>query len=306
MDNWTFVHATDIHVGSPKSFRFQPAWNENWQTARQQIVDIGPDLLLLGGDLARDGRLHRYELAAVQADLDALPFPYHVVAGNMDTGNKHTDVQGPADRTDDLDLNLSSENLDNFSAVFGPHQWSFVHKNVRFTGICDMVAGSSLPEEDEFWGWMESLTELPPCDHHVWMMHSPLFIDDLHEPNSDITKPEEYNAWYFGIDEPHRGRIFDVMQAAGVDLVLSGHVHCRKTHEAEGIRFVIGASTAFQQWADRWPDGDVTLGFLRCDVTDAGIEPTFAPLARASTAKGYGPGGHPRPELRDYSIAWER
>ena len=49
MQSWRFVHATDIHVGSPRSFRYQPAWNENWQTARQQIIELEPDLLLVGG-----------------------------------------------------------------------------------------------------------------------------------------------------------------------------------------------------------------------------------------------------------------
>ena len=137
-------------------------------------------------------------------------------------------------------------------------------------------------------------------------MHSPLFIDDLREGNFDVRDAAQYNAWYFGIDEPQRGRLFDVMKATGVELVLSGHVHCRKTHRAEGIRFEIGASTAFPQWADRWPDGDATLGFELCRVTDGGIEVEFVPLARTSSARGYGPGGHPLPELRDYSIAWEK
>ena len=51
MKPWTFVHAADIQVGSPRSFSFAPAWNENWQTARKQIIEINPDLLLIGGDL---------------------------------------------------------------------------------------------------------------------------------------------------------------------------------------------------------------------------------------------------------------
>ena len=96
MGAWSFVFATDIHVGSPRSYRFAPAWNENWVTARKQIVGIHPDLLLLGGDLTRDGGLpkHRYELEDIKTDLDALPFPYRVTPGNMDTGNKHTEVPG--------------------------------------------------------------------------------------------------------------------------------------------------------------------------------------------------------------------
>jgi hypothetical protein len=42
----------------------------------------------------------------------------------------------------------------------------------------------------------------------------------------------------------------------------------------------------------------------RFDVTDAGINETFVPLQYESRAEGaYGPGGHPPPEERDYSLA---
>lgn len=304
MNNWTFVPATDIHVGSPRSFRFAPAWNENWQTARKQIVEIDPDLLLLGGDLARDGRFHKYELEAIKADLDSLPFPYHVVPGNMDTGNKHTDISGPSGM--DIRLNLRSEDLQQFASVFGPLWWSFVHKGVRFSGFCDMVAGSGLPEEKELWQWLEAQHEQPKAKHHIWIMHSALFTEDLHEPNYDITNPDQRTDWYFGIDEPARSRIMEVFKTTGTDIVISGHIHCRKLHRAEGIRFQIGPSTAFPQWGDRWEDGDPTLGFLKYDVTDQGIESTFVPLEKVSTAKGYGPGGHVLPEKQDYSLAWEK
>jgi len=306
MKPWTFVFATDIHVGSPRSFRFEPAWNENWRTAREQIVEMGPDLLLLGGDLARDGSLHRYELEAIKADLDGLPFPYRVVPGNMDTGNKRTDVQGADSTRDDVSLNLTSRRLEQFSSVFGPAWWSFVHKEVRFSGFCDMLAGSGLPEEKALWEWLDAQRRLPGARHHVWVMHSPLFLDDPHEPNFDITDPERYLQWYFNIDEPHRGRIMDVFKATGAAVVACGHVHCRKTHCVGGIRFDIGPSTAFSQVENHWDDGDPTLGFLRYDVTEEGIAYTFVPLGRVSAATGYGPGGHPLSSQRDYSIAWEK
>ena len=304
MAPWTFLHATDIHVGSPRSFRFQPAFSENWQTARTQMMALGPDLLLLGGDLTRDGNLHRFELEAIKQDLDALPFPYHVVPGNMDTGNKHTQV--PSANRDDVRLNLTSAQLRQFEEVFGPSQWSFIHKGVRFSGFCDMLAGSGLPEEEGLWRWLEAQKALPRAERQVWLMHSALFVDRREEPNHDIRDPAQYHNWYFGIDEPHRSRLFEVFQATGADLVLSGHVHCRKLHEAGGIRFQIGPSTAFAQWGDRWPDGDPRLGFLRYEVTDSGIQGSFVPLQRLSQARGYGPGGHPTPEERDYSIAWEK
>ncbi len=303
---WTFAHVADIQVGSPRSFRFAPAWNKNWETARRQILATQPDLLLVGGDLTRDGSLHRYELEAVARDLRDLRFPVHVVPGNMDTGNKHAHAQGPNPDRDDLSLNITSAEIQQFESVFGPSHWSFVHKGVRFSGLCDMLLGSGLPEEERLWAWLERQKRLPRQKHHVWMMHGALFIDDVHEPNWDITHPEQYLRWYFGMDEPRRGRLFEVFQATGADLVITGHIHCRRSIVVEGIRFDYAPATCMAQFAARWPDGDPVLGFTRYDVTDEGIRGTFVPLERVSTKRGYGPGGHPLSEARDYSIAWEK
>lgn len=311
MESWTFVAVADMQPGSPRSYRYRPAWGENWKTARQQILEINPELLLIAGDLTRDGSIHRFELEEMKEDLDALPFPYHVVPGNMDTGNKHTLRNGSRPqnsvRMDDIDLNVTSQQLRQFAEVFGPLHWSFVHKNVRFSGFPDVAVGSGLPEEENFWKWAESLATQPNEEHHVWIMHYALFVDDLHEPNWDITKPEEYTAWYFSIDEAHRSRLMNLFKATGADIVITGHIHCRKVHHAEGIRFDLAPGAAFPQWANHWPDGDPTLGFLRYDVSDNGIECIFVPLEKVSEDRRvYGPGGHPKPECRDYSLAWEK
>ena len=306
MTPWTFIHATDIHIGSPRSFRYAPAWNANWQTARRQIVAIRPDLLLVGGDLARDGSIHRFELENVRADLDALPFPYHVIPGNMDTNNKHTPISGHQPGRNDVELNVATEDLDNYRAVFGRPWWTFVHKNARFTGLGGMLLGSGLPLEAELWDFLESLHELPRPQYHIWLTHYPLFTQSPEESTWDITAGEQYREWYFGLDRPGRDRLLEVMRATGATRVLSGHTHVRRQFTVAGIHFDVGASTAFTQAGPNWPDGDHTLGFQRYDVTDDGIAYTFVPLAEVSVAKGYGPGGHPRPDQRDYSKAWER
>lgn len=305
-DPWTFVHVADIQVGSPKSFRFAPAWNENWRTARAQILDIDPEFLLVGGDLTRDGALHRFEMEEIKADLDSLPFPVHVIAGNMDVGNKRSDVNGAREDRDDRDLNMTTENLDRFESVFGPLWWSFEHKNLRVSAFPDMLLGSGLPREGQLWDWLETQTKKPLADHQIWMMHYAMFADSLDEPNHDITKLDEYLGWYFTIDNPYRSRLMEIFKATGTDRVITGHIHCRKDHVAEGIAFDLAPATCFSQWDDRWPDGDPTLGFYRYDVYEDHIEKTFIPLDSISTAKGYGPGGHPRPEERNYSKAWEK
>ena len=312
MQPWTFVIAADMQVGSPESFRYQPAWAENWETAKKQIRDISPDLLLIAGDLVRDG-FNRYELEAFKRDVDALMYPVHVVPGNMDTGNKYTDRNPPGHSTEkeqftDLELNITSRKLKSFAGFFGDLWWSFVHKDVRFSGISDVVLNSGLPEEEAFWHWAEELQDQPPARSHVWIMHYPSFIDRPDEGNWDIGDPEQMQDWYFSIDEPGRSRLIEVFHTtAGREqtIVASGHIHCRLHQTFAGIQYDKAPAVGFPQWADRWEDGDTTLGFLRYDVCDDGIKRTFVPLEKVSDKEGFGPGGHPNPVYYGHPPAWE-
>ena len=308
METWKFVHVCDTQPGSPRSFRYRPAWIENQQTAYAQIKRLQPELILHGGDLTRDGTLHDFELEEAKASLDALQIPYHAIPGNMDIGNKFTDVQSGQPNRDDIAANVTSENIERYQKYFGRFPWTFVHRNVRFSGVYAALAGSGLPEEKYFWEFMESLPQQDPAQHHVFMMHYALFLDSPDEDSPLITDPERTHDWYFAISDPHRNRIFDLLKKANVDIVLSGHIHCRRlVQEFEGIRFYKAAATGFGQWADKWPDGDTTLGFFEFTVLPQGLEERFVPLEKVSArTDGYGLGGHPRPDQRDYSLAWEK
>lgn len=300
------MHVADPQPGSPRSFRYAPAWAENWQMAMQQIRENRPEILLVGGDLTRDGSIHEFEFVEIKKDLDSLGVPYHVIPGNMDTGNKHAGCQGAWNNRNDPDLNVTSDQLQVFIRHFGPINWTFIHKNVRFTGFYEAVAGSGLPEENDMWQMLEDLANRPRTTHHVAMTHYPLFMDAIDEDTFDLTKPDEYLPWYFSVDREHRIRIAALLRQAGVSIVISGHIHCFKRDIADGIRYIKAPATCMSQMTNRWPDGDGTLGFLRFDVTDDAIREELVPLRSVSTKKGYGPGGHPKPEQRDYSLAWEK
>jgi predicted phosphodiesterase len=310
LEPWTFVHVADMQPGSPRSYRYNPSLMANWREAKRQIAAIQPDLVLVGGDLTRDGSLHLFELEEMKRELDELGCPYYAVPGNMDTGNKHTRVEGnhrAPDQCSDLDLNVTSEQLRQYVSVFGPLWWSVEHKGVRFSGFTDMIVNSGLPEESEFWKWAEEQAARPRAGRHVWITHSPLFIDHPDEPNWDVADCAHYRDWYFSIDQPGRGRLMEMLKATGAELVISGHVHCRHSTVVDGIRFVVSPSTAFYQKMDRWEDQDLTLGFLRYDVGPEGIRETFVPLEKTYDLPGkYGPGGHPAPHARDYSLAQEK
>jgi len=304
---FTFVHINDHHLGTSRSYRFRPAINRRWAAIKRQISQTDADLMLVGGDLTRDGDTHEFEYLLAREDLEEMPMPFLVIPGNMDVGNKHADRQGPNNKRDDVALNVRSDRLQLFASYFGPINWTCMHKEVRFTGFYAAVAGSGLPEEERFWRFMHRLQKLPPARHHVAMMHYWLYIDSLDEPNWDIE--QEYRRWYFSIDQPHRNRIFELLKAAGVDTLFCGHVHTgRPVEMIDGMRIYKSPSTGnFAQLTELWDDVETRYGFSLCRVTEECVSVEFV-LGddQCEEFDSYGPGGHPILADRDYSVARER
>ena len=233
----------------------------------------------------------------------------------MEVGNKHAHANrdksavGGASDWNDQDLNMTGQRLDLFSSYFGPIQWSFIHRNVRFTGFYAAVAGSGLPHEQRLWRMLERLPQLPRTRHHIAVMHYWPFMERLDEPAWDLTNPTQYYDWYFSIAPPHRQRLWQLLKAAGVDILFSGHVHTGLLMQVvEGIRLyrTQGAGNT-AQLADRWPDADTRFGFHRCDVTEDAVEVHFVPGSdQCDEFDTYGPLGHPTVDQRDYSVAREQ
>lgn len=315
-NSWTFLHVNDSHMGTPRSFRFRPAVNRRWAAIKEQMAGTKADLLIHGGDLTRDGDIHEFEYQQAKEDLETLPFPHFVIPGNMDVGNKHAAQNGVKRRWDDRglgwhdpDLNMTAARLDLFASWFGPIHWTFVHRDVRFTGFYAAVAGTGLPQETRLWRMLERLPRLPETKHHVAMMHYWPFMESPDEPCWDLTDADQYDNWYFSIDPPHRQRLWKCLQGAGVDLLFCGHVHTgRSVQEVDGIRvYRTAAAGNTSQLAERWPDAETRFGFQRCDVHDAEIKVTFVPgNDQCDEFDAYGPMGHPPAEKRDYSLAQER
>lgn len=315
-DRWRFLHANDSHLGTPRSYRFRPAINQRWEAIARQMAGEGAEFLLHGGDLTRDGDTHEYEYRQARRDLDTLPFPTFVIPGNMDVGNKHAHQNGAKPKWeaqglawDDTDWNMTADRLDLFASYFGPIHWSFLYRQVRFTGFYAAVAGTGLPQEERFWELLERLPQLPAARHHVAMMHYWPFIEQPDEPDWDLARAEEYDNWYFSISPPHRQRLWERLQRAGVEILFCGHVHTgRPVQVVDGIRlYRTQAAGNTAQLAERWPDADRRFGYHRCEVSDAGIEVTFIPGADQCEEFGtYGPWGHPTVAERDYSQAREQ
>jgi 3',5'-cyclic AMP phosphodiesterase CpdA len=307
--SWTFLHTADSHMGTPRSYRFRPAVNRRWAAIKEQMAATGAEFLLHGGDLTRDGELHEFEYIQARDDLNTLPFPSFVIPGNMDVGNKHAQARGTKRPWDDRTLNVKAPRLDLFASYFGPIHWTFLYRDVRFTGFFAAVAGTGYRQERQLWHLLETLPALPRARHHVAVMHYWPFMESPDEPAWDITRVEEYDNWYFSIDPPHRHRLLAALKAAGVDVLFCGHVHTgRPAQELDGMQiYRVPAAGNTSQLGDRWTDAETRVGFHLCEVTDSGIDVRFVPGADQCEEFGtFGPWGHPGPEERDYSIAQEK
>ena len=294
LSDFSFIHVADIHVGSPRSFRYAPSWNDNWMTARDQIIGLQPDFLLVGGDMTRDGSTHAVELEQIKADFEELPFPVHAIPGNHEVGNKHW--FGAA-------MSIQQEFLDRYASVFGPSEWTFDFGGTRFSGCNAFLLGSGLSSEKRLRSWLSEQTRRQPAQRHVWIIHPALFADSFDELDWDPAI--DRRAWYFALDNEPRRTLWKAFEATGATTVITSHIHCRRRVQLDGIEILFAPSTSFAQWQDRWPDGDPSLGFLRFSVTQSGVSHEFIPLREVSHRKGYGPGGNPAPDQRDYSLAWE-
>ena len=307
--SWTFLHACDSHLGTPRSYRFRPAINQRWAAISKQMAAIDAAFLLHGGDLTRDGESHEFEYKIARDDLDELPFPTFVIPGNMDVGNKWAAKRGTLHYWDDRTLNLTRRRLELFASWFGPIHWTFSYRDVRCTGFFAAVAGTGLSQEKHLWRLLDKLQRLPRARHHVAVMHYWPFMEQLDEPSWDITDESQYDNWYFSIDPPHRQRLWEALKAAGVEILFCGHVHTgRPVQIVDGIRLYRsppGGNTP--QLAERWTDAETRCGFHRCDVSADGIEVTFVPGDDQCAEFGnFGPWGHPALEDRDYSIAHQQ
>ena len=68
MEPWSFLHVSDLQPGSRRSFRLNPAQHENGMTAYRMLGEITDvDLLIVGGDLTRDGSIHDFEFEEAKA-----------------------------------------------------------------------------------------------------------------------------------------------------------------------------------------------------------------------------------------------
>ncbi|MFP3464043.1 metallophosphoesterase family protein [Leifsonia sp. SIMBA_070] len=213
------VQLSDTHIS-----HLGGATTENLQRFVALINDIRPtfvvhsgDVAILDPDNAEDREAAREILAGIQAPLRVLP-------GNHDVGERPENAWA--------DIQVTSERVRAFSSTFGPDHWVETVGDWAVVGLDSEIMGSGLPEEEEQWGWIESLPALIGARPTLLFSHKPVW-----NPYPAVT---EHN---ISIPDASRDRLLSALADVDVAAFGSGHLHqYAVTQEAVGGREVLAVS----------------------------------------------------------------
>ncbi|MEZ4415371.1 MAG: metallophosphoesterase [Gemmatimonadota bacterium] len=188
------LQASDLHFGKPHDSEAAEAL---LAAARQ----IRPDLIVLAGDFTQRAKPREFEQA--RAFIDRLPeVPRVLTPGNHDVA-----LYRVAERLLFPFRNYRRWIEDRLDSV------------TRIDGLTVVALNTAAPRtaivngtvrEAQLTYAREAFAEAPPGDLRVAVLHHHMAVP---------------GDWTYHPPLPLRGRVLDVLEAAGVDLILSGHLH---------------------------------------------------------------------------------
>lgn len=258
------AHISDSHLSSQAPFA-----DANWNAIVDHLVTDPVDVVVHTGDISLNGATDVQDLAHSRRQLDRLPGPCLVLPGNHDIGDCNDD-EHPVD----------ARRRRRFGDIVGPTSWVEIFGTWRLVGVDAQTLLNDEPASRELWAWLADV--LVPTDRNVTngsddssesgdasspSTHTALFMHRPLQPFSsgEADEPHRY------VVEPARARLRELLVAAGVRLVASGHVHQWRRIDHDGIAHVWAPSC----WATL-PDhiqpviGSKISGFVEYELGDDG------------------------------------
>ncbi len=222
-DSVRLTVVSDSHL-SPRT----PEAAANWAVLVGHVEATKPHAVIHTGDIARDGTSGDDELRYARTEVDRLPGPVFALPGNHDLGDNPCETNAGSDHL------ITDDRLAAYRRHFGDDRWAVDLGDWRLVGINAQLFGSGLDAEAEQWAWLHG--ELPESTgsavggHRAVFLHKPLLHSDPQPAEHDL--PIRY------VRSPHRERLLAMLERAGVELVVSGHVHQHHRHRAHGLEHV--------------------------------------------------------------------
>lgn len=230
---------SDSHL-SPRT----PEADANWTAIVDHLAITEPDLVIHAGDISLDGAHSGEDLKHAKVQLDRLDAPWRAIPGNHDVGE-----------TDDVAASVVEDRRASYEAIFGDRSWTIDLDDWRLVGIDSQELLNGEAGAEASWAWLEG------------QLDSELRLAVFqHRPLRPLEATETDTARRY-IIEPARSLLGNLFQDAGVELLVTGHVHQWRSVDVAGIRHVWAPSS----WATLSDDyqpviGDKTVGLVEIDL----------------------------------------
>jgi len=227
MPEFRLIQISDTHLA-----RRLPTLTQNFHRVSEYIDARRPDLVVNSGDLAFDGPTNRDDLEFARELHAALPVACRYLPGNHDIGDNPTEL-GPAPPQP-----ATEQERQNFLSVFGEDRWRFDAAGWRFIGLNSLVMNTGLASEAEQYDWLASQLSSADGKPVALFLHKPLYLNSPEDPELAASAIRY-------IPMPARSRLVEMLRAADLRLVASGHVHQRRDFTYRHIRHVWAPSAGF-------------------------------------------------------------
>ena len=221
-----------IQISDPHLARRLPTLTQNFHRVSEYIDARRPDLVVNSGDLAFDAPTSRDDLEFARELHAALPVTCRYLPGNHDVGDNPTEL-GPAPAQP-----ATEQERQNFLSVFGEDRWRFDAAGWRFIGLNSLVMNTGLASEAEQYDWLASQLSSADGKPVALFLHKPLYLNAPEDPELAASAIRY-------IPMPARSRLVEMLRAADLRLVASGHVHQRRDFTYRHIRHVWAPSAGF-------------------------------------------------------------
>ena len=227
MPEFRLIQISDTHIA-----RRLPTLTRNFHRVSEYIDARRPDLVVNSGDLAFDAPTSRDDLEFARELHAALPVTCRYLPGNHDVGDNPTEL-GPAPAQP-----ATEQERQNFLSVFGEDRWRFDAAGWRFIGLNSLVMNTGLACEAEQYDWLDSQLSSADGKPVALFLHKPLYLNSPEDPELAASAIRY-------IPMPARSRLVEMLRAADLRLVASGHVHQRRDFTYRHIRHVWAPSAGF-------------------------------------------------------------
>jgi len=227
MPEFRLIQISDTHLA-----RRLPTLTQNFHRVSEYIDARRPDLVVNSGDLAFDGPTNRDDLEFARELHAALPVACRYLPGNHDIGDNPTEL-GPAPPQP-----ATEQERQNFLSIFGEDRWRFDAAGWRFIGLNSLVMNTGLASEAAQYDWLASQLSSADGKPVALFVHKPLYLNSPEDPELAASAIRY-------IPMPARSRLVEMLRAADLRLVASGHVHQRRDFTYRHIRHVWAPSAGF-------------------------------------------------------------